>query len=553
MHMKRKLLLLAIITLVSGLTALAQSQFFTYTGINGFYDYQTNYRTPQYLRACPGSSMIHAILMVSDDSLNISTSRRTAYAFSSNGGTTWTTFNDVRVPNRRSGFPTLDIGQGPLSCAAVISNHGTVGATPQSSIFVDYPAGNGAFFEITPPLAFGGSDEPFFPEVAGTANGSVVLLGSRAAAGSAHRTRTPDLISWDPWGVVTPDFVSDGFVAEANSSGKVGIAVATPSGPLLWLESTNNGASWPATPTQLLPDHFPSGSDTFAIIQGLDLAYGQRDTLIAFGTTKLLGGNPTARHSGIGFYSRTTGFVLAVPHDSITGVVDTLRKRQTNQNPVGYPAIGLSGSTIVLAFQVFRAETSQAGFNYSEIFTTYSTNSGRNWSRPQNLTNTSNLDERYPSISKWNAAGQANIVYQEDPQPGSAVFGNDLSPLARVRQRYCRVTGLPASVDEGSREIPKQFALFQNYPNPFNPSTQIRFDLPASDASNGQAGIGDVGFVSLKVFDVLGREVATLVNEAMRPAVYERTFDAAGLASGVYYYQLRARSSVATKMMLLIH
>src|SRR5512146_3084968 len=84
----------------------AQTQFSTYTGIGGFWDYQVSYRTPQYIRACPGSSMIHAIMMVSDDSLNTSASRRTAYAFSSDGGTTWTTFNQVRVPDRKSGYPS---------------------------------------------------------------------------------------------------------------------------------------------------------------------------------------------------------------------------------------------------------------------------------------------------------------------------------------------------------------------------------------------------------------------------------------------------------------
>ncbi|MBI5472975.1 MAG: hypothetical protein HY961_11575, partial [Ignavibacteriae bacterium] len=81
--------------------------FTTYTGISGFYDYQTNYRTPQYIRVCPNTTHVHAVMMVADDSANISTSRRTAYSYSSNGGTTWNTFGDNRIPTRRSGFPSL--------------------------------------------------------------------------------------------------------------------------------------------------------------------------------------------------------------------------------------------------------------------------------------------------------------------------------------------------------------------------------------------------------------------------------------------------------------
>jgi hypothetical protein len=85
------------------------------------------------------------------------------------------------------------------------------------------------------------------------------------------------------------------------------------------------------------------------------------------------------------------------------------------------------------------------------------------------------------------------------------------------------------------------FVLAQNYPNPFNPTTTIKFQIPSTS------------FVSLTVFDVLGREVVTLVNEEMRPGRYERLFDGSGLASGVYYYRLRSGNFVETKRVLLLH
>ncbi|MEK6571634.1 MAG: phosphodiester glycosidase family protein, partial [Bacteroidota bacterium] len=75
-----------------------------------------------------------------------------------------------------------------------------------------------------------------------------------------------------------------------------------------------------------------------------------------------------------------------------------------------------------------------------------------------------------------------------------------------------------------SQEIPGAFILYQNYPNPFNPSTRIRFEVAGS------------GYVSLKVYDVLGREITTLVNEIKQRGTYEVEWDARGLASGVYFY-----------------
>ena len=535
--MKWTLRSLALVFMLTGLIASALSQVGTYTGLSGFWDYQTNYRTNQYIRICPNTYMVHVIMMVADDSLNPSTSRRTAYAFSSNGGWTWNRFNEIRVPPRRSGFPSLDIGQGPNSCYPIISNHSTIGGSLQSTIFVDAPPGGGAFTEIVPPSSLGG-DDPGFPEVAGAADGSVILLGSRFAAGSLHVARTADFISWSPWGTLTPDFVSDGFVTEANTTGRVGVAVATPEGPLLWYESTNNGATWPATPTQLLPDLIPVGNDTYVIQQGIDFVYLDGDTLVSFGVTKLVGGVPTQRDQGIGFWSEHTGFVLAVPHNSVTGAIDTLLKRQVNQNTVGYPAIGLSGSTIVIAFQAYMRDTSASGFNYADVFYTTSRNRGITWSQPMNISSSRFVDERYPSISKWNFPDvQPAIVYQQDSEPGSAAFG-DGAPLSRVRQMFCRI-GPIISVDP-TPNVPQEFTLSQNYPNPFNPTTSISFT------------ISHPSFVTLKVYNLLGQEMRTLVGEMLDGGRHRVEFNAEGLPSGVYVYRIQSGSNVATRKMVFL-
>ncbi len=87
---------------------------------------------------------------------------------------------------------------------------------------------------------------------------------------------------------------------------------------------------------------------------------------------------------------------------------------------------------------------------------------------------------------------------------------------------------------------PAEFALRQNYPNPFNPATSISYSIPAD------------GNVSLKVYDVTGKEVGTLVNEKQQAGAHTVNFNAVNLATGVYVYRLQANDLVTTKKMLLL-
>lgn len=86
-----------------------------------------------------------------------------------------------------------------------------------------------------------------------------------------------------------------------------------------------------------------------------------------------------------------------------------------------------------------------------------------------------------------------------------------------------------------STEIPQEFRLYQNYPNPFNPSTLIRFEIPALSFNKGLQPL-----VQIKVFDILGNEVITLVNEQLTPGTYEVDFDALNYSSGIYFYRITA-------------
>lgn len=112
----------------------------------------------------------------------------------------------------------------------------------------------------------------------------------------------------------------------------------------------------------------------------------------------------------------------------------------------------------------------------------------------------------------------------------------------------------PPVVSVGEEQSPATFLLEQNYPNPFNPVTTIRFSVPAGGdlvrGADGRVQASDL--VSLKVFDLLGREVATLVEEVKHPGRYEVQWNAAGESSGVYVYRLRSGAYSAVRRMILI-
>jgi hypothetical protein len=125
---------------------------------------------------------------------------------------------------------------------------------------------------------------------------------------------------------------------------------------------------------------------------------------------------------------------------------------------------------------------------------------------------------------------QALAIMDTNLFAGTAERGVWRRPLSQIA----------TSVGTVASQLPSEYLLSQNYPNPFNPSTTITYELPKASQ------------VSLTVYDILGREVCVLVNEKKDAGVHEVKFDAAGLASGVYFYRMTAGTYVDTKKLLLI-
>jgi hypothetical protein len=135
----------------------------------------------------------------------------------------------------------------------------------------------------------------------------------------------------------------------------------------------------------------------------------------------------------------------------------------------------------------------------------------------------------------------SNANYSLNSTVGESFIGKSTSTLnqQQVGFWYVYQQSIITEIEE-EETIPTVFKLEQNYPNPFNPSTKIKFAVP--EKSN----------VLIKVYDILGSEVVTLVNKEMDAGWYENDFNAFGLSSGVYLLRMEAGSFVNTKKMILL-
>jgi len=182
------------------------------------------------------------------------------------------------------------------------------------------------------------------------------------------------------------------------------------------------------------------------------------------------------------------------------------------------------GLSFAIDFRTYNEGWSASGYKFL-----LTTDRGSTWSEFQTPDSTIIYDLQFTDSRNGYAVGDSGVVLKFDPT----------------------VVGIKTE-----SELLNDFTLYQNYPNPFNPTTKIRFSI--SDLSEGKAGLG---FVSLKIYDVLGNEIATLVNEEKSVGEYEVEFNVAShssisiinsLPSGIYFYQLRAGAFVQTKKMVYL-
>ena len=150
--------------------------------------------------------------------------------------------------------------------------------------------------------------------------------------------------------------------------------------------------------------------------------------------------------------------------------------------------------------------------------------------------------------SQWNLIG--SFYFSQDSTQNIIISDNGTLGSYIVADAIKLISYDPAtSVENENRISPVSFKLYQNYPNPFNPSSVIRYEIPENS-------YGGTSKVLLRIFDILGNEITTLVNEEQSPGIYEINFDALSnnkaLATGLYFYQLKTNDFIKTKKMIYL-
>ena len=268
--------------------------------------------------------------------------------------------------------------------------------------------------------------------------------------------------------------------------------------------STDNGTSWAQTSLNTQFIH------TFAII-GNNIFAGAHD-----GSVYLSTNNGTNWSQ---FVVNNEGIIcLAVLGNNIFAGTNGNGIYLSTNNGTNWTQTALSGKGVysfaVLGNNIF------AGTISSGVY--LSTDSGTNWTQK---------NEGFTSLSViYSLLITNNYIFA-----GGYQFSAWRRPLSE----------LIVGVKNISSDIPSGFLLSQNYPNPFNPTTRIKFSIPPFEG-------GQRGMTSLKVYDILGKEIETLVNEKLNPGKYKVTFNASQYPSGVYFYRLITESFSETKRMILL-
>jgi hypothetical protein len=152
---------------------------------------------------------------------------------------------------------------------------------------------------------------------------------------------------------------------------------------------------------------------------------------------------------------------------------------------------------------------------------------------------TQNGSVTFPEIGTWYVYDDDSTIEVISTTQSFRLDAGEYHILSKNRLQKPGEDPPPTSIDSKD-ELPLQFTLYPNYPNPFNPSTEIRYDL------------ADAGMVALRVYDILGRQVAELVNQDQQTGSYTVTFNANELSSGTYLVRLEAAGRVFTRKMTLI-
>jgi len=333
-------------------------------------------------------------------------------------------------------------------------------------------------------------------------------IGYASGGWSTNCTLLKTINGGDTWTNISPSFpgtaggmwfvsADTGFYAHANSLYGSSVISKTTNGGASWNE-VYSGTGW------ISYFYFTDSRNGYATVNNGSVLKttdgGQNWTSLSLGAS-LWG-------SGIYFFNKDTGLVGGQPYGTSTASIYKTVNGGTSWQPI---------SAANRFFKIFFADSNN-GYALSVDVTgagqmIKSTDRGAHW-----------LDETTP---RSNLRG----IYFLNTNLGYAVGDSGVILIYSFATSVKEIPG---------NKVPKEFTLSQNYPNPFNPSTTISFALPLK------------AYVTLKVFDIMGREIASIASENLSAGTYTRQWNAANMPSGVYFYRLQAGDYIETKKLILL-
>ncbi len=508
------------------------------------YDYQTN-GSLRYLIQDPSNRGGYcAILMAQQDSNSAAgVGRYIYYSYTDDNGDSWTP--DVLDSSTSWGFPDMSIRNG----LPVISAN----KTGVVSVFQDALWGAYSFSQLPLVPNYVSSN---WAHLSSSSNGNLILAAATNGGtvfGGSYTTFTGT--TWSLWNSMPPlGGLSGNYSVESGSNGLVGIFGQNFDGDksLYWYKSTDNGITFNSR--EQIFYHVLDGRDTLypSLVGGFQAVFvGEEPHLVftVYNTGSAIFPNPHTTayiKPKILHWSPSTGVTQVAGHFNIGGLADTVTTSLIA--PVGQPSISLNlNGILTCCFTVLLKGYTQVVndeeiLNAGEIFQTTSFNNGASWEHPINITNTPGIEEKHPSLINKPVAGwdSVKIYYIRDLKAGGWVSVPEWgkAPVYGIFRILHTI-----SEKEEINQINSQtssYSLSQNYPNPFNPSTNINYTIITSE------------YVSLKIYDISGKEVSELVNEKQNAGKYEVSFNGSNLSSGIYFYTLSSGTFKETKSMILI-
>jgi hypothetical protein len=559
----------------------------TFTG----YDFQSNASTHQVWMDPNTPDILHAVFTNSQQTAAWN-DRTCLYYGSTDGGDTWFLLGPVPInlgaTNGRSGFPVIS---GTSDGFAVIMNHNNSNSTPSgnqtiSKLYIDNDVLGYDFSEYDPLAVPGDNNEPIWPRMAVDSDDNVHFLSSQSVtSGTADSCYYNKFNSGSQtiagWQVFDGDQGEGYSIAVSESGNKIGILYSGQNfgennlhnwGSVFYRESTDGGSSWADPVTVFDAEVVYTDTPYYGNRSGIDLTYLGEEPCGVFErawftySTEGQGGESyyPQLESDISFWSPSiNGGQLVTIADSFNvpfypnGFPPNFGNAD-GFNTISKPVIGRSANLgyLFAAFTATSGEywpgtTNADSTAYMQGMFSYSSDGGATWSVPERFTpddqaGQPRMDWRYVSIVPESPVSPVDddiitihMVMQGDTIPASVVNSDPPMPDA-VSAQYYHFSGELLVVSNDDEIIANNFNLEQNYPNPFNPSTKINYTLAERSA------------VTLKVYDVLGNEVANLVNTTQEAGKYDVTFNASGLSSGLYIYTLNTGNFTSSKKMMLL-